>query len=53
VEQPVIIGGTMGTSSYIMAENGEQKEPVFFSACHEAKLARRVAKLRPMCVIKG
>ncbi len=111
VGQPVIIGGTMGTASYILAGNKDQEDPAFYSACHgagramsrrqatkrwkgkniiqslaskgilvlaaskkgaaeeapdaykdvdevvnathEAGLARRVVKLKPMCVIKG
>ena len=111
VGQPVIIGGTMGTASYILAGNKGQQDPAFYSACHgagrsisrrqatkrwkgkdiikslaqqgiiimaaskkgaaeeapmaykdvdkvvnsthEAGLARRVVKLRPMCCIKG
>ncbi len=30
VGQPVIIGGTMGTSSYILAGNKDQEDPAFF-----------------------
>jgi len=36
VGQPVIIGGTMGTSSYILVGSGEGEERSFSSACHGA-----------------
>ncbi|PKL46490.1 MAG: RNA-splicing ligase RtcB [Planctomycetes bacterium HGW-Planctomycetes-1] len=34
--QPVLIGGTMGTSSYILAGTGESESLAFSSACHGA-----------------
>jgi tRNA-splicing ligase RtcB len=34
--QPVIIGGSMGTGSYILAGNGEDRNPAFASASHGA-----------------
>ncbi len=34
--QPVLIGGTMGTSSYILAGSGESENLAFSSACHGA-----------------
>jgi len=34
--QPVIIGGSMGTGSYILAGNGEERNPAFASASHGA-----------------
>jgi len=34
--QPVLIGGTMGTSSYILAGTGESETLAFSSACHGA-----------------
>lgn len=34
--QPVIIGGSMGTSSYILAGNGPEQNPAWGSACHGA-----------------
>jgi tRNA-splicing ligase RtcB len=34
--QPVLIGGTMGTSSYILAGTGEGEERSFSSSCHGA-----------------
>jgi tRNA-splicing ligase RtcB len=36
VGQPVLIGGTMGTSSYILAGTAEGMEQAFGSACHGA-----------------
>lgn len=36
VGQPVIIGGTMGTSSYILVGTSEGQEKAFASACHGA-----------------
>ena len=47
VGQPVIIGGTMGTSSYILAGNSGQN-PAFYSACHGAgrSMSRRQATKR-------
>ncbi len=43
--QPVLIGGTMGTASYIMAGNAGATNAVFHSACHGAgrKISRRQA----------
>ena len=34
--QPVLIGGTMGTASYILAGTGESESLAFSSACHGA-----------------
>ena len=34
--QPVIIGGTMGTHSYVLAGTGESESRAFSSACHGA-----------------
>ena len=44
--QPVLIGGTMGTSSYILAGTGESEQRAFSSACHGAgrAMSRRKAK---------
>ncbi len=44
--QPVIIGGTMGTSSYILAGTGNNQSFSFNSACHGAgrQLSRTQAK---------
>lgn len=36
VGQPVLIGGTMGTASYILAGTGESEQRAFSSACHGA-----------------
>ncbi|HEX6827545.1 MAG TPA: RtcB family protein [Burkholderiales bacterium] len=36
VGQPVIIGGSMGTGSYILAGNPEEQNPAFASASHGA-----------------
>ena len=36
VGQPVLIGGTMGTSSYILAGNAQSEALSFSSACHGA-----------------
>jgi tRNA-splicing ligase RtcB len=36
VGQPVLIGGTMGTESYILAGTGESEKLAFSSACHGA-----------------
>lgn len=36
VGQPVVIGGSMGTGSYILAGNSEEKNHAFSSACHGA-----------------
>ena len=44
--QPVLIGGTMGTASYILAGSKESEERAFSSACHGAgrAMSRRQAK---------
>ena len=34
--QPVLIGGSMGTGSYVLAGTGESEELAFSSACHGA-----------------
>ena len=36
VGQPVLIGGTMGTASYILAGTAESEQRAFSSACHGA-----------------
>jgi len=36
VGQPVVIGGSMGTGSYVLAGNSEEKNLAFASACHGA-----------------
>ena len=36
VGQPVLIGGTMGTASYILAGTAQSRELAFSSACHGA-----------------
>jgi tRNA-splicing ligase RtcB len=36
VGQPVLIGGTMGTESYVLAGMGESEQRAFSSACHGA-----------------
>lgn len=36
VGQPVLIGGSMGTGSYILAGNAAEQNPAFSSACHGA-----------------
>ena len=45
VGQPVLIGGSMGTTSYILAGNRESEELAFSSACHGAgrSMSRRQA----------
>ena len=46
--QPVIIGGSMGTASYILAGTNESEELAFSSACHGAgrAMSRRQATRR-------
>jgi tRNA-splicing ligase RtcB len=46
VGQPVIIGGSMGTSSYILAGTTESEQRAFSSACHGAgrAMSRHAAK---------
>ena len=39
VGQPVLIGGTMGTESYILAGTNESEKLAFSSACHGAERA--------------
>jgi tRNA-splicing ligase RtcB (3'-phosphate/5'-hydroxy nucleic acid ligase) len=48
VGQPVLIGGTMGTASYILAGNPEGETLAFGSACHGAgrAMSRHEAKRR-------
>ncbi len=48
VGQPVIIGGSMGTSSYILAGTTESEQLAFSSACHGAgrAMSRHAAKKR-------
>lgn len=46
--QPVLIGGSMGTSSYILAGTKESKDKSFYSSCHGAgrSLSRHQANKR-------
>ncbi len=46
--QPVLIGGSMGTSSYVLAGTTESEQRAFSSACHGAgrAMSRRAAKRR-------
>lgn len=46
--QPVLIGGSMGTSSYVLAGTGSGMEIAFGSACHGAgrAMSRHSAKKR-------
>jgi tRNA-splicing ligase RtcB len=48
VGQPVLIGGTMGTASYILAGTREREQRAFGSACHGAgrNMSRTAAKKR-------
>ena len=48
IGQPVIIGGTMGTASYILVGSDKSEELAWSSACHGAgrSLSRRQAKKR-------
>jgi len=48
VGQPVLIGGTMGTASYILAGTGHGMEVAFGSACHGAgrRMSRTQARKR-------
>ncbi len=46
--QPVLVGGSMGTSSYILAGTGESETRAFSSACHGAgrAMSRHAARRR-------
>ncbi|MCU0835112.1 MAG: RtcB family protein [Chromatiaceae bacterium] len=46
VGQPVLIGGTMGTGSYVLAGTNESERQAFSSACHGAgrAMSRHAAK---------
>ncbi|MGH9367053.1 MAG: RtcB family protein, partial [Thermoanaerobaculia bacterium] len=46
VGQPVLIGGTMGTASYVLAGTGRSEQLAFSSSCHGAgrKMSRTQAK---------
>jgi tRNA-splicing ligase RtcB len=48
IGQPVIIPGSMGTCSYVLAGTAKSKELTFGSCCHGAgrRLSRRAAKLQ-------
>lgn len=48
VGQPVLIGGTMGTASYILAGTASSEQMAFSSACHGAgrAMSRQAAKKR-------
>jgi tRNA-splicing ligase RtcB (3'-phosphate/5'-hydroxy nucleic acid ligase) len=48
VGQPVLIGGTMGTSSFILAGTAESERRAFSSSCHGAgrRMSRTQAKTR-------
>ena len=49
--QPVLIGGTMGTASYILVGTGESEEKAFSSACHGA--GRSMSRRRAMKKYRG
>jgi len=51
VGQPVIIGGTMGTSSYILVGTESGEEKAFASVCHGA--GRRMSRKRAMRTWRG
>jgi tRNA-splicing ligase RtcB len=46
IGQPVLIGGTMGTSSFVLAGTGKSERRAFSSSCHGAgrKMSRTAAK---------
>jgi tRNA-splicing ligase RtcB len=48
IGQPVLIGGTMGTCSYILTGTEESEEKSFASSCHGAgrRMSRKAAKKR-------
>ena len=48
VGQPVLVGGSMGTESYVMAGTAESETRAFSSACHGAgrTMSRRAATRR-------
>ncbi|MGH8547117.1 MAG: RtcB family protein [Methylococcales bacterium] len=48
VGQPVLIGGSMGTSSYVLCGTDTSEQPAFSSACHGAgrAMSRRQASKR-------
>ncbi len=48
VGQPVLIGGSMGTGSYVLAGDGAGRERAFASACHGAgrRMSRHQAQRR-------
>lgn len=51
VGQPVLIGGTMGTASYILAGNQESEDKAFSSACHGA--GRAMSRRKAFKTYKG
>ncbi len=51
IGQPVIIGGTMGTSSYILVGTETGEEKAFASVCHGA--GRRMSRKRAMKTWRG
>jgi tRNA-splicing ligase RtcB (3'-phosphate/5'-hydroxy nucleic acid ligase) len=63
VGQPVLVGGTMGTASYVLAgtrESESHEAPLAYKdvaavvdCAHRAGLAGRLALLKPMVCIKG
>lgn len=51
VGQPVLIPGTMGTSSYVLAGNTESMEKSFGSSCHGA--GRRMSRSEAKRIVRG
>lgn len=51
VGQPVIIPGTMGTSSYVLAGNKESMEKTFGTTCHGA--GRRMSRAKAKETVRG
>jgi tRNA-splicing ligase RtcB len=51
VGQPVLIGGTMGTSSFILAGTAESEARAFSSSCHGA--GRRMSRTRAKGIWQG
>lgn len=51
VGQPVLIPGTMGTSSYVLAGTQESMEQAFGSCCHGA--GRRMSRSKAKKIVRG
>ena len=51
VGQPVLIPGTMGTASYVLAGNNESMEKSFGSSCHGA--GRRMSRTKAKQIVRG